>query len=289
MTVSVIIPTRNAEEWLERQLKSLLSQTVTAEILIVDSDSVDATRAIAASCGERVRILRIPVEHFDHGGTRDFALRKSSGEFVLFLTQDALPMGPRYIETLLQSFADPAVAAVFGRQVAWPDSPAYEKLIRSFNYPAEGRVWDKTDIGTYGIKAYFFSDACAAYRRSSYEAVGGFDSPISTNEDMMIAAKLLHSGFKLAYQPEAAVLHSHAYSFSEELRRNVRIGRVMELYRTRLIGADSQAEGLRMLRYVSGGLMKEREYRALGPFFAHTVVRYLGFRVGTRQAKRGKR
>ena len=54
----------------------------------------------------------------------------------------------------------------------------------------------------------------------AYLAVGGFDAPIITNEDMMMAAKLLHAGYALAYTPEAAVYHSHRYTMEEEYRRN---------------------------------------------------------------------
>ena len=96
MKVSVIIPTLNAEAWLDRLLDRLIRQTVAAEILVIDSESDDATCRIAASHAPRVRLLHVPRERFNHGGTRDFALRQSTGEYVLFLTQDALP-ADRYI------------------------------------------------------------------------------------------------------------------------------------------------------------------------------------------------
>ena len=103
--VSVIIPTYNAEQWLPRQLEQFLSQSVEAEILVVDSGSTDATLSIARNCA-RVRLLQVPHEDFDHGGARDYALRESSGDPVLFFTQDAVPTGPRCIEALLSALRD---------------------------------------------------------------------------------------------------------------------------------------------------------------------------------------
>lgn len=286
MKVSVIIPTLNAERWIARQLDSLLSQTVDAEKIVIDSGSTDATCALVRARADCVRLLEIPNEKFDHGGTRDYALRQSTGDIVCFLTQDALPTDERCLEKLLAAFSAPDVAAVYGRQIAYPDAPEYERLTRLFNYPDQPRVWREEDIPRFGVKAYFFSDVCSAYRREAYLAVGGFDTPILSNEDMMMAAKLLHAGYALAYAPKAAVYHSHRYTLRQEYRHNVRIGRVMEQYRDRLSGAKADAEGWRMLRFVGGGLAQEKRIGELMGFFARVCVRLIGNRVGKRKGKR---
>lgn len=286
MKISVIIPTLNAERWISRQLDSLLSQTIEAEIIVVDSGSTDATPSLVRARADRVRLLEIPNGDFDHGGTRDYALRQSGGDIVCFLTQDALPTDEKCLEKLLAALSAPDVAAVFGRQIAYPDAPEYERLTRAFNYPDQPRTWREADIPRFGVKAYFFSDACAAYRREAYLAVGGFDAPILTNEDMMMAAKLLHAGYALAYAPDAAVYHSHRYTLGQEYRRYVRIGRVMEQYRDRLPGAKADAEGWRMLRFVGGGLAREGRIGELFGFFARVCVRFAGNRIGKRDGKR---
>ena len=286
MKVSVIIPTLNSEQWISQQLDMLLSQSVEAEILVIDSDSTDLTTAVVAAYGERVRLLQIPQSDFDHGGTRDYALRQSRGDCVLFLTQDALPTNERYIENLLRPFADKRIAAAFGRQIARPDAPEYERLTRQFNYPDQPRVWEAKDISRYGVKAYFFSDACSAYRREAYFEVGGFDAPILTNEDMMMAAKLLHAGYALAYAPEASVYHSHRYSLRTEYRRNVKIGTVMEQYRDRLTGAHPDAEGWRLLHYVCGELVRHGRVGEVLVFSAHAAARLTGNLVGKLRGRR---
>ena len=286
MKVSVIIPTYNAERWIRRQLDTLLSQTIKAEILVLDSGSTDETPAILRTYGERIRLLEIPQPRFDHGGSRDYALRESAGDIVLFLTQDALPTDPSYIEKLLSAFSASDVAAAFGRQIPWPDVPAYEKLIRQYNYPDQPRIWREEDIPRYGVKAYFFSNACSAYRREDYLQAGGFDAPILSNEDMMMAAKLLHAGCALAYVPDASVYHAHCYTLREEYQRNVRIGNVMEQYRERLSGAHADAEGWRMLRFVGGELWRQRKYADLLAFFSHVSVRFVANRVGKNMGRR---
>lgn len=276
MTVSVIIPTLNAAKTLPLLLSRLRSQTLNAEIFIVDSSSEDDTVAIAEQAGAKT--LVIPRKDFDHGGTRDLALGQSSGELVLFLTQDALPVGNNYIEKLTAPFADEAIAAVCGRQVAYPEHTESERLTRLFNYPEESRIWDMGDLEKYGVKTYFFSDACSAYRRSAYEAVGGFDRPLSTNEDMLMAAKLLHAGYSLCYCAEAAVYHSHCFTLREDYRRSALSAQVMARYKDRLPGAKSDAEGFRMVRFVLSGLLKQGKIGECIRFGVHVFARFLGSR-----------
>ena len=252
-------------------------------------DPSDGTPGLVRRFAPRVRLLEIPPKDFDHGGTRDYALRQSAGDFVCFLTQDALPTDERCLEKLLAAFSSLDIAAAYGRQIARPDAPEYEKLTRQFNYPDQPRVWREAEIPRYGVKAYFFSNACAAYRRDVYLATGGFDAPIITNEDMMMAAKLLHAGYALAYTPDAAVYHSHRYTLRQEYRRNVRIGKVMEQYRDRLTGAKTDVEGWRMLRFVGGELARRRQYGELFTFYTHAVVRFTGNRIGKIMDKRRRR
>lgn len=280
MLVSVIIPTHNAAAYLGAQLDALLTQTVEAEIIVIDSGSEDDTVAIAGRYGERVKVMEIPAGTFDHGGTRHDALAQSKGEFVCFLTQDALPVDGTFLEELLRPFAAEDVAAVYGRQVAYSDAPAYERLTRAFNYPSQPRTWREADIPRYGVKAFFFSNCAAAYRRSAYEAAGGFDRPIASNEDMMMAAKLLRGGYALSYAPRAQVYHSHNMTLGEEYRRYVKIGAVMHRYRHRLRCGSADGEGRRMVGYVLRGLARKGRYGEMMVFLAHAAARYAGNRVG---------
>ena len=289
MLVSVIIPTHNAAAYLGAQLDALLAQTVAAEIIVIDSGSEDDTVAIAGRYGERVKVMEIPAGTFDHGGTRHDALAQSKGEFVCFLTQDALPVDGTFLEELLRPFAAEDVAAVYGRQVAYSDAPAYERLTRAFNYPSQPRTWREADIPHYGVKAFFFSNCAAAYRRSAYEAAGGFDRPIASNEDMMMAAKLLRGGYALSYAPQAQVYHSHNMTLGEEYRRYVKIGAVMHRYRHRLRCGSADGEGRRMVGYVLRGLASEGRWGEMAVFLAHAAARFVGNRVGIIREKGEKR
>ena len=161
--LSLIIPTLNAEKDICPLIDSLKKQTIVPdEIIIVDSESEDATVETVRKYPE-VRLIRIKRKEFDHGRTRDMALRKSGGDYVIFMTQDALPKNRYMIEKLLEPFfRDGKVALSTGRQLPKYDATRMEQLVRRYNYPETSRIRSKDDIAEMGIKAFFASDECAA-------------------------------------------------------------------------------------------------------------------------------
>ena len=70
-----------------------------------------------------------------------------------------------------------------------------------------------------GIKTPFCSNSFAAYRLSALREVGGFPSKTIMGEDMLVASKLLKSGFTVYYESQTCVFHSHNYSLMEEFKR----------------------------------------------------------------------
>lgn len=288
MSVSVILPTLNAAGEIAALLAALMGQTQPPdEILVVDSGSTDGTAELARAHGARV--ISIPRDRFDHGGTRDAALRQTTGEFVLFLTQDTLPADERYIEQLLLPFADERVAAASGRQLPRPDARPYVRAVQQYRYPAQSRAWGPEEREALGIRAYHLSDVCSAYRRSAYEAVGGFSHPLPTNEDMLIAAAFLDAGYLLAYCGDAAVVHSHNLTLRQEYRRNVLIGRFLREHGERLGNPRETGEGLRMVRQVLLQLLRNGHLLECPTFAADCAARLLGSRAGRRmEAAQGR-
>lgn len=287
IAVSVVIPTLNGAEEIRSILDSLSRQTVLPiEILVVDSGSDDCTCLIAAEY-ECVSIVDIERSSFNHGGTRHDAFERAKGEFVLFLTQDSIPADSFYIEKIIEPLIDDDdVAMVYGRQLAKENARPSERLVRAFNYPSESIVKDSRALDKYGVKAYFASNSCSAYRRKHYEEVGGFLRPCSTNEDMFMAAKLINSGFKVAYSAKACVYHSHNLTLREQYRRNYTIGYALEEHRDILGPVSETSEGVQLLRFVSRGLLRERRLVELLYFVLECCFRFLGNRKGGHDARR---
>lgn len=284
--VSVIVPTLNAGAEIARLLDALDTQSLRPdEVIVIDSQSDDDTLGYVREFSW-VRVIEIDRSTFDHGGTRHQALMASSGDFVLFLTQDALPDGDDYVANLLEPFADPDVAMVYGRQLPKSDARRFEQLVREFNYPEESTIRDESDIESLGIKAFFASDVCSAYRRSDYLAVDGFPRPCNTNEDMLIAAKILRGGKKIAYAADARVFHSHNLTPVEQFRRNREVGIFLARNGDYFDGVSEVSEGGTLVRQISRTLLSEKR---VGEFLAFVVdcgARLIGNRVGRRACRR---
>lgn len=284
-SLSVVIPTLNAADEIDSLLDTIEAQSLQPlDILVVDSSSDDGTVDEVAKhpC---VNLVRIERKEFNHGSTRDMALRRSAGEFVCFLTQDAVPASNRYLERLVTPFlADDSIALVTGRQLPKADARRFEQLVRKFNYPKVPSVRSKSDLPKYGIKTFFASDTCSAYRRTAYLECGGFDH-VNTNEDMLMAARFIASGLKVAYEPSAEVYHSHNLTPSQQFARNRAVGMFLESHADDLMYASEIGEGGRLVKAVSSELLREGRFSELFAFGFDCCARLLGNRAGRRAAK----
>ncbi len=287
-SVSVIIPTLNAEKEISNLIDMLLIQRYPiAEIIIVDSNSDDCTQQIVKRYG-KVSLISINRKEFDHGKTRDMAFRKANGDIVIFMTQDAIPANEKLIENLITPFSDEKIAISFGRQLPKPDASSIEKLVRFFNYPATDFIRCKEDVPSLGIKTFFCSDVCAAYRYDIYIKLGGFEYPLKSNEDMFFAAKAINAGYKVAYIAEAQVLHSHHFTLKEQYQRNFIQGYEIEKHKNLLKNVTLHNEGIKLVKYVSKGLLKQGNIVAIIIFFCDCLARYLGNYAGKNAFKRAK-
>ena len=252
-----------------------------AEIVIVDSDSRDATRALAQH-DPLCRVLPIRQEDFDHGGTRDMAARACQGELLWFLTQDAIPTDEHCLSRLIDAVAPEDVACAYARQLAGDEDDCIERLNRERNYPPESFSTSAADIERLQVRAFFLSDTCCLYKRDVYLRCGGFVHPIPTNEDMLMAATFLRAGYRTAYCAEACVLHSHRTRMRALYRRNFDIGAFMKMFGERLGGVRAEGAGLKYAVSIFGRLLKEGHPLSALRFGVICVVRLLGYREGQR-------
>lgn len=179
---------------------------------------------------------------------------------------------------------DSDIALVSGRQLPKADARRFEQLVRGFNYPDWPSVRSKYDLEKLGIKTFFASDACSAYRRTAYLECGGFEH-VNTNEDMLMAARFIASGLKVAYEPRAEVYHSHNLTPSQQFARNRAVGFFLETHADELMHTSEIGEGGRLAKMVSLQLLREG---SLGEFVAFGVdccARLLGNRAGRRAAR----
>ncbi len=247
-------------------------------VKVVDSSSRDDSVASARAQG--FEVTGIAAADFDHGGTRNAAVRGEAADVYLFLTQDAILERPDALDTLLAAFHNSDVAIAYGRQLPHRNANPIAAHARNFNYGAHSRVVGLEDRPRLGIKTVFVSNSFAAYRAVVFNELGGFPERNILSEDMYLAARAVLSGCKVAYVSDACARHSHNYSPLDEFRRYFDIG---------VFQADhdwinhefgpAEGEGMRFVRSEARCLLAQAPLW-LPRAGLHNALKMLGYRLG---------
>lgn len=227
MSVTVAIPVRDGGSLFAGVLGALARQSVEHELLVCDSGSSDDSVTLARAHGARV--LELEPARFSHGGTRNLLVREASGERVALLTQDAEPADEHWLARLLGGF-DLAqdVGIVYGPYRPRPSASPEVRIelehwfasLAPDGLPRVERLAEaERSLPVAGLigRTGFFTDANACISRAAWERVPFRE--VAYAEDRVLAIDMLRAGYAKAYVPGAAVLHSHEYSTSEQLRR----------------------------------------------------------------------
>ncbi len=282
--ISILIPTRNGEQYLPELLRMLQAQVceIPFDIHVIDSSSEDQTRKIVRNAG--VHLQNIAADTFDHGGTRSMAARQVEGDIVVFLTQDAIPADEyalaRLVAPLLE---DNTIAASYGRQLANRDANPFSEHLRLFNYPDKGNVRCWQDRHTHGFKTIFISNSFAAYRKQCLADVGFFPDKFLFGEDTYTVARLMERGYCVAYVADARVYHSHNYSMVEDFRRYFDIG-VFHVRQPELLAKFGTPTGAGK-RYVFSEisfLLQRRRYMLLPQSCLRNLLKFTAYALGKR-------
>lgn len=225
MEIAIVIPICAPDGEFLRLLDMLKKQQgASFKLIIMETVSDKGVDYSASLEGLDFLVERVSPEQFNHGRTRQQGIKLAGdADYVVFMTQDAIPADEYAIANLVAAFSDSKVGCCYGRQLPKEDATPFAAHARLFNYPDQSYVRTLSDKEHYGIKTAFSSDSFAAYRISFLKNVGGFPR-LNCSEDMYIAAKMLIGGYKVAYRADAKVYHSHNYSIFEELKRYKEIG-----------------------------------------------------------------
>lgn len=228
LRATVVILTFDALPYIRRVLEGAISQEVDGdfEVLVIDSGSTDGTLKILEEF-PTVRVHEIPHSEFGHGKTRNLAAQLAGGEFVAFLTHDAVPIGTGWLQSLLRPFAiNDRVVAVLGSQS--PRTHCFPLL----KYEIEGMfagLGSPTAV-TVSYKELFDGDPVALTRASFYSDVNSATRrefllstipyrDVTYAEDQLFGRDILEAGYMKAYAPQAAVEHSNDLTLHEYGKR----------------------------------------------------------------------
>jgi len=227
MDVTIVIPTKNGGELLDKVLEKVFAQKTQYdyEVICVDSGSTDATVDMIKKYP--CRLYEIPPKEFGHGKTRNYGAGKGTGEYIVFLTQDALPTDETWLENLMNAMKlDEEVVGGFGRHLPYPDCNVLDDRDINLHFKGFGDTntvsWieDKNRYETdeaYRHFLAFFSDNNSCLKRSVWEKYPYPD--VNFSEDQIWMKKMIELGYKRVYAPDAVVYHSHNYPLKTYFKR----------------------------------------------------------------------
>lgn len=285
--VDVIIPVYKPDRGFLTLLEKLQAQTVPVNrIIIMNTEQKYLDRLLYGTTLERkyhnITVKHLSKREFDHGRTRNQGVRQSDADVFLMMTQDAVPADECLVEQLLEGLRGKRVAVSYARQLPGEDSGEVERYTRQFNYPETSCVKTKEDLSELGIKTFFCSNVCAAYKRDIFDVLGGFVNRAIFNEDMLYAARAVEAGYGIAYAAGAKVVHSHNYTCRQQFHRNFDLGvsqadhpEVFEAY-------PSESEGIRLVKALVKHLKEKRMWNQIPYVIIQSGFKYAGYFCGKR-------
>lgn len=216
--ISIIIRTFNEEKWIGECLRGVLDQTIDdIKVILVDNQSTDKTVEKAKNVYPDLSVVEI--DEYYPGLALNKGIRASSTPYFVCLSAHCIPVGEHWLEHLRENFDEyKNIAGVYGRQLPLESSDPIDKrdLFRTFG--PEKRVQTQDT---------FFHNANSMVRRDIWDEYP-FDEKVTNIEDQIWANRVLNEGYKLVYEPEAAVYHHHGINQGNDAERMRNVVRTME-------------------------------------------------------------
>jgi len=226
--VTVVIPTRNAGPDFEFTLEHLTNAKGIAalETIVVDSGSTDFTIELAEKYSARV--FNIRPDEFNHGLTRNFGATQAGGDYVLFMVQDAIPIGDRWLYEMVRVMEnDSGIAATTCRQVPRSDADLFACSNLWNHYRQLGFARDVACSAPPGFhklaplerrKLAGLDNVCCLVKRTVFDDLKFKE--MSYAEDLDLGLRLLENGYKVSFLQSAAVVHSHNRTATYIMKRS---------------------------------------------------------------------
>lgn len=206
-----MIRAKNEARFIGETLEAIFDPAALAprQVVVVDSGSTDGTQRIVNSFP--THLIQIKPEDFTYGYALNVGVSSVDAEYVATLSAHSLPANADWLRNLLKPFSRPRVAGIYGRQLPRANATVLELLgMRLTGVLSEApKVLDRRPL---------FSNANGAFRRSLW-LEHPFDERVGGAEDIAWVRTMQERGYVIAYEPTAAVYHSHGEPIGRHLRR----------------------------------------------------------------------
>jgi rhamnosyltransferase len=211
---SIVIRAKNEARFIGDTLAAITQQEFSSdmEIIVVDSGSTDGTIDIVKTFP--ATLLQIPPESFTYGRAMNIGIEAARGKHIVSVSAHTQPIGKRWLEYLLEPFADERVCGSYGRQI--PRSDATPLEVFGMHYTGVASAHRRVQRSNA-----MFSNANGAIRRDLWETEH-FDEHVAGAEDLVWTRIMLRRGYEIVFEPRACAYHSHGVPLGKHLRQILR-------------------------------------------------------------------
>ncbi|WP_083888273.1 glycosyltransferase [Pleurocapsa sp. PCC 7327] len=224
--VSIIIPTKDLGETLDRCLTSIFAKSIypNYEVILIDNGSQEEyTAKVIAKWQEketnRFSCYRLDVP-FNFSKINNYAVERAKGDYLLFLNNDIEVITPDWIEAMVEQAQRPSIGAV-GVLLLYPDNTVQHAGVvlglggvaghshKYYSANSSGYFDRLLTINNYSA----VTAACLMCRRKVFEAVGGFEEQLAVAfNDVDLCLKILEKGYRNIYLPHVRLYHYESKS-----------------------------------------------------------------------------
>lgn len=278
MNIDIICPLYNAENYIEKLHKSLLKQknVSISNIYYILTESTDRTEEILKKNELNYKVIER--KDFSHSLVRERAALKSKSDILVFITQDIVIEDDLWLYHLIKDIEKGKCEAAYSRQISKFNN--IEKYTREKNYPDKSSAVSKKDLKKLGLRTFFFSDASSAIKTSVFKELNGYDGknlPIS--EDMYIAYKLIMNDYRIKYEADSIVYHSHKFKLKELYARYKLTGKFFK-ENSYLDKYGTNKSGGGLAKYILKRAIQDKNIKVLLRYPFDMAARFIGMKVG---------
>ncbi|MBT9150947.1 MAG: Poly-beta-1,6-N-acetyl-D-glucosamine synthase [candidate division WS2 bacterium] len=203
--ISIVIPTKNNGDILERCLSSIEELDYpedVVETIIVDGHSTDNTIEIAKKFG----CMIVWEDVGTRGGACNVGVRNAKGEFIVFTDADCV-VPKDWLKNLIKHFNSEDVACVGGPNITPEDDTEFAKCVGTV-LSFLSKPGSRYGLNVDRVFETFHNPGCnVAYRKNAIEEAGWFNEKLITCEDEELDYRILKKGYRILYTPDAKVYH----------------------------------------------------------------------------------
>jgi glycosyltransferase involved in cell wall biosynthesis len=224
--VTIIIPTRNLGDILDRCLESIFNKSTypNYEVLVIDNGSTEQETheildkwKVKEPDRFRCEVFDIP---FNYSRINNYAVSHAKGDYLLFLNNDTEVITPDWITSMVEQVQRTCIGAV-GALLLYPDRTIqHAGVVAGIGgvaghshkyYPADspGYFSQIQTINNYSA----VTAACLMCRRDVFDSVGGFEENLVVAfNDIDFCFKILQKGYRNVYLPHVILYHHESKS-----------------------------------------------------------------------------